>query len=79
MSESKLLGDIKSNWKFLVLIFLIGVAYSDQKTQRDKFNNLEQRVQKKIKIQNDLKEDIKELQLKNAFEEGYKKGANGNK
>ncbi len=74
MSESKLLTNVRENWKFFVLIFLIGVAYSDQKTQRDKFNTLERRVQNKIEIQNELKESIKELELKNAFEEGYKKG-----
>jgi len=67
MSDTTL-GNIRENWKFFVLIFLIGMAYADQKARDKEFYNLNARVEKKIKILNEVKQDVVELNKKSEVE-----------
>lgn len=71
--ESKLLTDVKSNWKFFVIIFLIGVAYAENKAFLNNFINLSTRVDKKIKLQNDMNSDIIELRIKQAVDDEHER------
>ncbi len=67
-NKSKVLSNIRENWKFFVLIFLIGVAYADSKAFLKDFTNLSDRVDKKIQVQNEIREDIMQLLIQQAVE-----------
>ena len=49
-NKDKTLSSIRDNWKFFVLIFLVGMAYNDSETHKQKFKTLEDRVDKKIRV-----------------------------
>lgn len=55
-------ASIKDNWRFLVLIFFIGGAYFKFGAMADDIIVLEQRLQKKIQIINDLHDELDDLQ-----------------
>ena len=66
--KDKTLSSIRENWKFFVLIFLIGMAYAEQKGRDTRFENLTSRVDKKIKVLYEIKLDVLELNKKSAVE-----------
>ena len=60
--KDKTLSNIRENWKFFVLIFLIGMAYAEQKGRDKDFTNLSNRVDKKIQLLNHLEKEVKQLE-----------------
>lgn len=72
-NKSKALSNIRENWKFFVLIFLIGVAYADSKGFMKDFANLSDRVDKKIQVQNSIINDVTELKIQQAVEQALEK------
>jgi len=71
--KDRTLSSIRDNWKFFVLIFLIGMAYAEQKSRATSFHNLSDRVDKKIRVLYDIKLEVLQLNKKSAVEEETEK------
>ena len=65
---------IKTNWRFLSLLVLVGVFWADSKHDREKLQTVADRLSKKISVQNEIKDDISSVKEWIEYQEGYKEG-----
>ena len=72
-SKDNLLSNIRDNWKFFVVIFLMGMAYSENESQKQKFNNLSERVDKKIQVIYENSKEIRALEFNQIKLQGEEK------
>lgn len=58
----------------IMIIFLIGVSYSEQRTMKAQDKVLEERLDKKIKTLNELGDKVIELEKYVEWEKGHREG-----
>ena len=70
------LSNIKNNLPLISLVFFAGVFYNVQNSHSLRMDDIEDRLDKKVKIQNELGDRIDDVEGYIDWEKGYREGKN---